>query len=434
MNITTALKDTEQRYRDRAPIRTYNCDKLKAGLPLQADTPERVEKRLQRLGFDASTAKLLIGSSLPTIPSAVSANPTDAPVTLERILHTANDLMNINFLDRGSVVANSVGRIRVRLADGTQGYGTGFLVSPRLLLTNHHVLPDAQSASLSRVEFDYEDSADGNPKQAIAFDFDPDTLYFTDEYLDYSLVAVQPKSRSGIELKSFGWLPLIAAEGKVIVGESVSIIQHPNGEPKQVALRENKVVDALPDFLHYETDTAPGSSGSPVFNDQWEVVALHHSGVPKKDSNGRILNLMGAPWTPNQGEQQVDWIANEGVRISRVIAHIQGQAVSAQAQSLITEMLGRQTIVADTNQPASSTPSSKSNSSNNGIPEAAIEGRSLPHLSTTDENNIVTWTIPLQVSVRVGQFINANHFASTSQPSSSNQLLESENFNSKFKA
>ena len=31
---------------------------------------------------------------------------------------------------------------------------------------------------------------------------------------------------------------------------------------------------------HYSTDTEAGSSGSPVFNDQWEVVALHHSVKP----------------------------------------------------------------------------------------------------------------------------------------------------------
>ena len=71
------------------------------------------------------------------------------------------------------------------------------------------------------------------------------------------------------------------------------IIQHPSGERKQLALRENQVVDVLDNFLHYRTDTSPGSSGSPVFNDQWEIVALHHSGVPKKDAQGRILTKDG---------------------------------------------------------------------------------------------------------------------------------------------
>src|SRR6185369_4011734 len=98
-------------------------------------------------------------------------------------------------------------------------------------------------------------------------------------------------------LSGYGSLRLLEAEGKAIVGELMNIIQHPNGEPKQLALRENKLVDVLDRFVHYETDTAPGSSGSPVFNDQWECVGLHHSGVPKRDDAGRILTIDGGIWT-----------------------------------------------------------------------------------------------------------------------------------------
>ena len=47
------------------------------------------------------------------------------------------------------------------------------------------------------------------------------------------------------------------------------------------------------DFLYYRTDTEPGSSGSPCFNDPWELVALHHSGVPDLDREGHILRTDG---------------------------------------------------------------------------------------------------------------------------------------------
>jgi hypothetical protein len=125
-------------------------------------------------------------------------------------------------------------------------------------------------------------------------------------------------------LTPLGWNGLSAAEGKVIAGEYVSIIQHPSGERKQLALRENQVVDVLDSFLHYRTDTSPGSSGSPVFNDQWEVVALHHSGVPKEDAQGRLLTRDGKVWTKSMGEHHIHWIANEGVRISRILKHLEG--------------------------------------------------------------------------------------------------------------
>ncbi|MER3477440.1 MAG: hypothetical protein C4287_14275, partial [Leptolyngbya sp. ERB_1_2] len=65
---------------------------------------------------------------------------------------------------------------------------------------------------------------------------------------------------------------------KVEPEEFVTVIQHPGGQPKQIAIRENKVLkigddqDALQDnFLWYASDTAPGSSGSPVLNDNWQV-------------------------------------------------------------------------------------------------------------------------------------------------------------------
>jgi V8-like Glu-specific endopeptidase len=119
---------------------------------------------------------------------------------------------------------------------------------------------------------------------------------------------------------------------KAIVGEYVNVVQHPNGEPKQLALRENQIVDELEDFLHYQTDTAPGSSGSPVFNDQWEAVALHHSGVPRKDEQGRILTREGTPWTRDMGEHRIDWVANEGARISRIVRHVKQQNLTADIQ------------------------------------------------------------------------------------------------------
>ncbi len=75
---------------------------------------------------------------------------------------------------------------------------------------------------------------------------------------------------------------------------------------KHVTVRENQVIFMLKDFIHYTTDTKRGSSGSPVFNDQWQVVAVHHSGVPDPD-NSR------------------NWIANEGTRVSSIAAFVKSE-------------------------------------------------------------------------------------------------------------
>ena len=412
MDFTDLLKETEERFGDRTSIRSDNCDKLNAGLLLQADSPERVEKRLKRLGFDTPTAKLLAGSDVTKPPTAVIDTQTSIN-TFERIL-AKNDLMAVNFLERGAKASRPVGRIRVRLANGNAGFGTGFLVSPRLLLTNNHVLPNAESAALSRVEFDYQDGVDGQPLQAVVFDLEPNVLFLTDVQLDYSLVAVKSLARNNIRLESFGWHPLIETEGKVIIGESVSIIQHPNGEPKQIALRENLLIDVLPNFLHYQTDTAPGSSGSPVFNDQWELVALHHSGVPRRDANGQILNIDGDVWRPEQGENRVAWIANEGVRVSRLIQHIRSQSVSESAQSLLAELFNMsqpfnsQSAASNGALTIGHGGSTNGNSQSPGSemtpkPDNSSTNTNLQLQAIASEDGSVTWTIPLQVSVRLGQ-------------------------------
>ena len=129
-------------------------------------------------------------------------------------------------------------------------------------------------------------------------------------------------------------LTLIPDEGKAIIGQWVNIIQHPNGEPKQLVLRNNEIVDTLDYFLTYKTDTSPGSSGSPVYNDQWEVVALHHAGKPARDSAGNILNQQGQPWQAWMGEHQIQWESNEGARISRIIAHVEALPLNAAERAL----------------------------------------------------------------------------------------------------
>ena len=94
-------------------------------------------------------------------------------------------------------------------------------------------------------------------------------------------------ARHRIPLSDFGCLPLIENNRKGIEGEWLTVIQHPEGKRKQVCVRENQLMKRDDDVLWYTTDTQPGSSGSPVFNNDWYVVALHHAGVPEK-RNGEV--------------------------------------------------------------------------------------------------------------------------------------------------
>jgi endonuclease G len=285
----------------------------RAGAPAAIETQERVENRRELI------------------------NPNDG-VAWERVLGNS-DLMAINFLEIGLRAARAVCRIQVRdLMGRVLGYGTGFMVSPTLLLTNHHVLETLDSCRRSLAEFNFEDDETFVPKESKTFPFEPERFFYSNADLDFTLVAVRPTATDGTPLSEFGYLRLRSESGKSLIGEYLTIVQHPNGATKQVALRENKLIDILDYFVHYSTDTMPGSSGSPVFNDQWEVVALHHAGVQKRDRRGRVLAKNGRIWKPEMGEDQIAWIANEGVRISDVFGHLAKQTWSSEQSRLIEEL------------------------------------------------------------------------------------------------
>jgi endonuclease G, mitochondrial len=267
----------------------------------------------------------------------------DDGLALERIIGTS-DLLEINFMDIGRRAAKAIGRIQVRdLAGRVREFGTGFVVSPHLLLTNNHVLPSADSTRRSLLDLDFEDDETFKPRTPAIFGLDPGRFFLTHAALDFTLVAIKSVSTDGrVDLAGYGFLPLIETRGKVLVDEYVAIIQHPGGATKKIALRNNKVVDVFDDFIHYTTDTDKGASGSPVFNDQWQVVGVHHAGVKKRDSAGRVLAVDGTVWTPNMGVDRIAYVANEGVRLSSIMTHLRGvlsdQALTIDQKTLLDEI------------------------------------------------------------------------------------------------
>lgn len=262
-------------------------------------------------------------------------------LALERIIG-ANDLLEINYLEKGIEVSNAICRIQVRDIQGrSAGYGTGFMVSPNLLMTNNHVLQNAELCRRSLAEFNFQDDVNFIPKESKVFPLDPDRFYYTNPKLDFTLIAVRPIAVDGTNLSTFGCLKLIEQTGKALLGEYLTIIQHPSGGTKAISLRENRIVDIFDDFVHYLTDTQPGSSGSPALNDQWQVIALHHKGIEKRDDKGNILAKDGTKWQPSMGDDQILWEANEGIRISSICKDLQNYKVglSAEKRTLLNQLL-----------------------------------------------------------------------------------------------
>jgi V8-like Glu-specific endopeptidase len=381
------IEEAIKRFAERTAERQRNTRLIDQNRLLDVDSPERVAKFLRRRGFGINVQG---GVSL-TQPSAVMAGEVaDLPpqFALERILGT-NDLMGISFLEEGLRAARTIARIGVNMSGrGAAGYGTGFMVSPRLMLTNHHVLNSPAIARTSIAEFDHYRRADGTLVTGTVFGFDPNAFFFADRDLDYAVVALRGTAENGRSLAEFGHNLLDEEEGKAIAAQWANIIQHPGGEPKQVSLRENRIVDILPNFLHYVSDTAPGSSGSPVYNDRWEVVAVHHSGVPHRTADGRIMAVDGTAWRPEMGEHRIKWIANEGVRISRVIKHLRSQVLTDAHRAMFNDMLS----------PSSETRPVVVDGGRRTIPVADVRENG----PTMAPDGTATWTLPLTISVNLG--------------------------------
>jgi endonuclease G, mitochondrial len=217
---------------------------------------------------------------------------------------------------------------------------TGFLVAPDLLLTNHHVFRARDEARGTGAQFLYERTQSGL-RAGIIFELEPDRFFVNHAGLDYAVVAVKATALDGAPLSQFRYLPLIAVTGKILKGDPVHIVQHPEGRPKQYATVNNRLLDLRDDgFLLYETDTLEGSSGAPLFNRHWETVGLHHCGVPQMDGD-RLVTRDGRrlPLDAEVADSDLIWIANEGIRTSALVASLRDQRLARPDEQRILEQL-----------------------------------------------------------------------------------------------
>jgi V8-like Glu-specific endopeptidase len=82
------------------------------------------------------------------------------------------------------------------------------------------------------------------------------------------------------------------------------VIGYPNGvQDVCFSLHDTRVLDLDDRVMHYRSPTEEGSSGSPVFDHEWRVFALHHRG------GHQLLRLHGQAGT---------YEANEGIRLDRI--------------------------------------------------------------------------------------------------------------------
>jgi len=186
------------------------------------------------------------------------------------------------------------------------GVGTGFRLpsswlgrsdDASLLLTNAHVIsedPEVREQCRARGVTSLEpDEAHvtffglrGQPLaegyvRRVLWSSAPDALDATVVELDFDATAIPIVPRYQAEL------------AKV---DRLNVIGHPHGRDKQFSLQDNRVDHqrSTPDRIYYSSPTDPGSSGSPLFdNETWSVVGLHHaSDADNRLNKGIVLSAI----------------------------------------------------------------------------------------------------------------------------------------------
>lgn len=102
--------------------------------------------------------------------------------------------------------------------------------------------------------------------------------------LDVSILRIAPPAPAGAEvLDPTDFLPATPKPGEK--PQRIYIIGHPQGGNLAVSLYDNSLVGYEGDYVHYRSPTEGGHSGSPVFTQQWKLIAIHHRAREEKQCN-----------------------------------------------------------------------------------------------------------------------------------------------------
>lgn len=297
---------------------------------------KRLELRLKKL-LNPDVVDIPVTAPIPNIPEEIERlleKPTEdrteaekrtAVEFAERIIGRTNEILDFSVLQKGIDTGRAVGRIAWRNGEG--GEATGFLIGHDLMMTNYHVFLVPEMTTQFQFELEYETGI----ATPLTCAFDASSFFYSDEKLDVAIVKIRVNDLDKDRLAAIKPIKLDKGLGKILKDDPVSIIHHPKGRKKSVTMHigvMTHLADPEPDdppeteyhSCKYSSDTEPGSSGSPVFSKNWNMVALHRKAIPKR-IDGRVLNLRGRPIPGNIEDHKADiwWDSNLGTRVSYIV-------------------------------------------------------------------------------------------------------------------
>jgi hypothetical protein len=234
---------------------------------------------------------------------------------LERVFGV-DRFFSLDWYRRGLTRCAGVARIG---HEPTRGVGTGFLLMGAILhptlgeelflLTNSHVVSPGPEVPIAMRPADAFVTFEGLPG-AERESWTVKKLIFNSPIREFDATLLQlDRGVPGVE--PYPIAPgLPDRDGK----RRVYVVGHPLGGGVSFSLQDNLLLDWDQRLVHYRTPTEPGSSGSPVFDDQWRLIAIHHAG----GSDMRMLN--GKPGT---------YEANEGINILAIVEEIRRKLSAA---------------------------------------------------------------------------------------------------------
>ncbi len=224
------------------------------------------------------------------------------------------------WIDRLAMMRMAVCRIEPQPErDTIEGYGTGFLVAPDVVMTNYHVASAfwerKDRAERVRLRFDYESAVPGDSAargtehklattgrqssgHAEESDKRPWQVSFSGEDLiglDFALLRLaQPAGDDLVRSAKRGFLKLTSR--RFSSTDPIIILQHPAAEPMKLSFGAVEKADP-PSHVEYKVNTEGGSSGSPCLTQDLKVTAIHHMGLADKNrgvTHEAILNYLKA--------------------------------------------------------------------------------------------------------------------------------------------
>ena len=302
----------------------------------------RLNDRVDNYGEENATARARMGQVIDAysrrgwepklIAAAIEARPGDAElvrlasekgaavappqVQVERLIRDTNSFLDIGpWLEKAGAVQVCVCRIEIDVERGGRLFGTGFLIGPDLVVTNYHVMEcvvanedgEAQykgpraTADQAVCRFDYKVLSNGARN--------PGVVYSLAKQWRVALSPNNPPGQEpGISQLDLAVVRLAKPAGSLPVGATTAsgdprgqialpavdtrhsfepntplfMIQHPEGDPLKLALESDAILSLRADRarVRYRTNSEPGSSGSPCFDENWNLVAVHHAGDP----------------------------------------------------------------------------------------------------------------------------------------------------------